>query len=81
MCRVNPGGLQYCTLWLSWTLLVIIYLFYLQYEAFFVEWWQYYYEYAKQPMPKKLADFRLEEVDDPTGVFDKFDPANACPKQ
>jgi len=52
-----------------------------QYEDFYVEWWQYYYEYAKKDMPRRHEDFQLEEEDDPTGVFAKFDPAKACIQQ
>ncbi|KAK3233464.1 hypothetical protein CYMTET_56244 [Cymbomonas tetramitiformis] len=52
-----------------------------QYEAFYVEWWQYYYEYAGKDMPTDHADFRLEPRDDPTGTFAKFSPDTyVCPK-
>uniref|UniRef100_A0A7S0WQN2 Hexosyltransferase n=1 Tax=Pyramimonas obovata TaxID=1411642 RepID=A0A7S0WQN2_9CHLO len=49
-----------------------------QYESFFVEWWEYYYDYVQKAMPASHADFRLEAADDPTGVFAKWDPAKGC---
>ena len=49
-----------------------------QYEEFFVEWWEYYYDYVKKAMPQSHADYRLEEADDPTGMFAKWNPAKGC---
>eukprot|EP00238_Polyblepharides_amylifera_P012658 CAMPEP_0196585946 /NCGR_PEP_ID=MMETSP1081-20130531/52636_1 /TAXON_ID=36882 /ORGANISM="Pyramimonas amylifera, Strain CCMP720" /LENGTH=309 /DNA_ID=CAMNT_0041907661 /DNA_START=458 /DNA_END=1387 /DNA_ORIENTATION=- len=53
-----------------------------QYEEFYLEWWQYYYEYSGETMPDKHEDYRLTPMDDPTGKFSNWDPSVAdrsCP--
>eukprot|EP00241_Pyramimonas_parkeae_P005899 CAMPEP_0114246744 /NCGR_PEP_ID=MMETSP0058-20121206/12642_1 /TAXON_ID=36894 /ORGANISM="Pyramimonas parkeae, CCMP726" /LENGTH=425 /DNA_ID=CAMNT_0001359983 /DNA_START=344 /DNA_END=1621 /DNA_ORIENTATION=+ len=49
-----------------------------EYEDFFLEWWEYYYDYIKQPLPTLHSEFRLRSREDPTGRFASWDPKQAC---
>ena len=52
-----------------------------QYEEFYVEWWEYYYEYIKEPLPAEHASFSLRAREDPAKRFANWDESSVvCSK-